>query len=107
MMSPPAGTASCCTTFCGASGISRALSSAMRLPSGTSSSRAFARDGRDAAFRALSAGLNMDMASSTYLQHLAGLVEDGTLKLADIDDGCAAHSRDQDSHGALRAAVYR
>ena len=45
----------------------------------------FARDGRDAAFRALSAGLNMDMASNTYLQHLAGLVEDGTLKLADID----------------------
>jgi beta-glucosidase len=45
----------------------------------------FARDGRDAAFRALSAGLNMDMASGTYLQHLAGLVEDGSLKMAEID----------------------
>jgi beta-glucosidase len=45
----------------------------------------FARDGRDAAYRALSAGLNMDMASGTYLQHLAGLVEDGTLAMADID----------------------
>ena len=45
----------------------------------------FARDGRDAAFRALSAGLDMDMASNTYPQHLAGLVEDGTLKLDDID----------------------
>jgi len=45
----------------------------------------FARDGRDAAFRALSAGVDMDMASNTYLGHLAGLVEDGTLKLADID----------------------
>ena len=45
----------------------------------------FARDGRDAAFRALSAGLNMDMASSTYLENLAGLVEDGTLKEADLD----------------------
>jgi beta-glucosidase len=45
----------------------------------------FARDGRDAAFRALSAGLDMDMASNTYLQHLAGLVEDGTLQMADID----------------------
>ncbi|MGB8214859.1 MAG: beta-glucosidase BglX [Anaerolineales bacterium] len=45
----------------------------------------FARDGREAAYRALSAGLNMDMASGTYPQHLAGLVEDGTLKLADID----------------------
>ena len=27
----------------------------------------------------------MDMASSTYLQHLAGLVEDGTLQLEVID----------------------
>ena len=45
----------------------------------------FARDGRDAAFRVLSAGLDMDMASNTYLQHLAGLVEDGTLDLALID----------------------
>jgi beta-glucosidase len=45
----------------------------------------FARDGRDAAFRALNAGLNMDMASNTYLQNLAGLVEDGTLKEADLD----------------------
>jgi beta-glucosidase len=45
----------------------------------------FARDGRDAAFRALRAGLDMDMASGTYLENLAGLVEDGTLKMADID----------------------
>jgi beta-glucosidase len=45
----------------------------------------FARDGRDAAFRALSAGLDMDMASNTYSEHLAGLVQDGTLKPADID----------------------
>lgn len=45
----------------------------------------FARDGRDAAFRALRAGLNMDMASNTYLQNLCGLVEDGTLKEAEID----------------------
>jgi beta-glucosidase len=45
----------------------------------------FARDGRDAAFRALHAGLNMDMASNTYLQDLAGLVEDGTLQQADLD----------------------
>ena len=46
----------------------------------------FARDGRDAAYRALTAGLNMDMASNTYGQYLVGLVEDGTLKLADIED---------------------
>jgi beta-glucosidase len=45
----------------------------------------FARDGRDAAYRALTAGLNMDMASNTYPQHLAGLVKDGSLKLEDIE----------------------
>src|SRR5215212_9606425 len=45
----------------------------------------YAHDGRDAAFRALNAGLNMDMASNTYLRNLAGLVEDGTLKEADLD----------------------
>ncbi len=45
----------------------------------------FAHDGRDAALRALSAGLNMDMASTTYPQHLAGLVADGALTLADIE----------------------
>jgi beta-glucosidase len=46
----------------------------------------FARDGRDAARRALQAGVDMDMASGTYAQNLAGLVKDGTVKLADIDD---------------------
>lgn len=46
----------------------------------------FARDGRDAAFRAISAGVNMDMASNTYPQFLAGLIEDGTLTLADVDE---------------------
>lgn len=45
----------------------------------------FARDARDAAQRALSAGLNMDMASNTYLDNLAALVEDGTLAISDID----------------------
>ena len=45
-----------------------------------------ARDGRDAAFRALSAGLNMDMASSTYIQNLAELVKDGLLSVDQIDE---------------------
>jgi len=45
----------------------------------------FARDGRDAALRALRAGLDMDMASNTYLQNLASLVEEGVLKEADLD----------------------
>jgi beta-glucosidase len=46
----------------------------------------FARDGRDAAHRALDAGLDMDMASGTYPRHLAGLVTDGTLTMAQIDE---------------------
>ena len=45
----------------------------------------FAADLRDAAHRALSAGLDMDMASNTYAQHLVGLVQDGSLSEADID----------------------
>ncbi len=46
----------------------------------------YARDGRDAAYRALHAGVDMDMASGTYPRNLAGLVNDGTLKIAEIDD---------------------
>ena len=45
----------------------------------------FARDGRDAARRALQAGLNMDMASNVYLDNLAALVEDGSLTVEEID----------------------
>jgi beta-glucosidase len=44
-----------------------------------------ARDGRDAAFRALGAGLDMDMASGRYPQHLAALVKEGKLTEAQID----------------------
>ncbi len=44
-----------------------------------------ARDARDAAFRGLYAGVDMDMASHTYSNHLAGLVKDGTLDPAIID----------------------
>lgn len=44
-----------------------------------------ARDGLDAAFRALRAGVDMDMASNTYAEHLAGLVTDGKLKMAELD----------------------
>ncbi len=45
-----------------------------------------ARDRQDAALRSLKAGLNMDMASSAYLENLAGLVEDGSLTMGEIDD---------------------
>jgi len=46
----------------------------------------FARDGKDAAYRALSAGLNMDMASNTYPQYLPGLVGEGRISKAQIDE---------------------
>ncbi len=44
-----------------------------------------AKDGRDAARRALSAGLDMDMASNTYAQNLASLVKDGEITEAQIE----------------------
>jgi beta-glucosidase len=46
----------------------------------------FARDPQDAAFRGLSAGVNMDMASLTYLRNLESLVQSGKLSVAQIDD---------------------
>ncbi len=46
----------------------------------------FARDARDAAHRAFSAGLDVDMASSTYLEHLVGLIEDGTIPMHVLDE---------------------
>ncbi len=45
-----------------------------------------AQDGRDAALRSLKAGLNMDMASNTYLENLAELVQDGSLPMDQIDE---------------------
>ena len=46
----------------------------------------FARDPQDAAFRALTAGVNMDMASRTYLEHLAAAVQNGRMGVAVIDE---------------------
>jgi len=46
----------------------------------------FARDGRDAAWKALSAGLDMEMASGRFPQHLAALVKDGQLAAAQLDE---------------------
>lgn len=46
----------------------------------------YARDGQDAALRALNAGLNMDMASNTYLQNLTDLVENGSLSIEQIEE---------------------
>ncbi len=46
----------------------------------------YARDGRDAAYKAFSAGLNMDMASGTYVKWLAPEVKSGRIKEKEIDD---------------------
>ena len=46
----------------------------------------FARDPGDAAFRALTAGINMDMASRTYLEHLRSLVDSGRIPDSLIDE---------------------
>ena len=45
-----------------------------------------ARDGKDAAARALAAGLDMDMASGTFAQNLVALVKEGTLGEAQVDE---------------------
>ena len=45
----------------------------------------FAADGRDAARKAVTAGVNMEMVSRTYAQHLAQLVEDGEVGIERID----------------------
>jgi beta-glucosidase len=45
----------------------------------------FAADPADAAFKAIRAGLNMDMASQTYTHNLAKLVKDGRVPESDID----------------------
>jgi beta-glucosidase len=45
----------------------------------------FARDPEDAAFKAFTAGVNMDMASGTYLQQLPELVKQGRITEAEIE----------------------
>jgi beta-glucosidase len=45
-----------------------------------------ARDKQDAALRAVRAGLNLDMASNTYLENLAYLVKEGLLSMDQIDE---------------------
>ena len=46
----------------------------------------YARDGQDATQKAFSAGLNMDMASGTYLKYLAAEVRAGRVPMKQIDD---------------------
>jgi beta-glucosidase len=46
----------------------------------------FARDRADAARRAVAAGVDMEMASGTFTEHLARLVNEGVLPVAQVDD---------------------
>lgn len=46
----------------------------------------YAKDGKDAAAIALNAGSDMDMESYAYVTHLATLVNEGKVKVTDIDD---------------------
>ncbi|HNT24531.1 MAG TPA: beta-glucosidase BglX [Anaerolineales bacterium] len=45
-----------------------------------------ARNRRDAALRGIKAGVNVDMSSYTYVENVAGLVADGLLTEAEIDE---------------------
>lgn len=45
----------------------------------------YASDGADAAYKALSAGVNMDMASLTYAKNLSKLVADGKISKSQLD----------------------
>ena len=46
----------------------------------------YARDGQDAAIKAFSAGLDMDMASGTYSKYLSEEVKQGRISMQQIDD---------------------
>ena len=46
----------------------------------------YAKDGEDAAYKAITAGLNMDMASLTYSHNLAKLVKDGRVSEKYLDE---------------------
>jgi beta-glucosidase len=46
----------------------------------------FAENGKDAALRGASAGVNMDMGSATYLEHMKALLDSGQITAAQLDD---------------------
>jgi beta-glucosidase len=46
----------------------------------------YSRDGNDAALSGASAGVNMDMGSATYLEHMKSLLDKGQLTAAQLDD---------------------
>ncbi len=46
----------------------------------------FAQNGKDAALRGATAGVNMDMGSATYLEHMKSLIDTGQLTALQLDD---------------------
>jgi beta-glucosidase len=46
----------------------------------------FAQNARDAALRAAAAGVNMDMGSATYLEHMKPLLDKGQITASQLDD---------------------
>ena len=61
----------------------------------------YARDGQDATYKAFSAGLNMDMASGTYLKFLAAEVGAGRISSQQIDAAVRPILENQDSAGIV------
>lgn len=53
---------------------------------GNLTTHGFARDPEDAAYKAITAGVNMDMASLTYVRNLAQLVKDGKVSESSLDE---------------------
>jgi beta-glucosidase len=56
------------------------------LAVGNLQTHGFARDPKDAAYKAITAGVNMDMASLTYTHNLAQLVTEGKVSESHIDE---------------------
>ena len=67
----------------------------------------FARDGKDAAARALAAGLDMDMASGIFAQNLVPLVKEGIAEGSADRRGGAADPGGEGAARPLRAALRR
>ena len=67
----------------------------------------YARDSRDAARKAAAAGVDMEMVSTAYFDHLKSLVESGEVSIGQDRRRRAQHPAPEISAGTVRAARYR
>ncbi len=68
----------------------------------------YAKDPEDAAYKAVTAGLDMDMASLTYPKYLAGLVRSGQSQpKSQLDACCPADPRSEVRARSLRPSLRR